>query len=411
MADPAGEGPRRLSGSAGRRRVDPRRGRSYNSPQARQLRRGRDLRGPGRAGGEAAVRERIELDQRSKDSLEIIIQQHVRTGEPVSSRAVARLHPERLSPATIRALMADLTEMGLLAQPHTSAGRVPTDRGYRYFVDEILSRKQRLPRREVRRIERLLLSAREIEELLARAGKLLGELTGEVGVVLAPDLEQAVVEHVEFVRISARRFVAVIVSRPGVVLHRVLDSDVDLSQRQLDRLSAWLREQFSGLTLPEVRRRLLQALERDREWIETIGRPSFMALSELIERAMREGNELILEGTSHLLSKPEFSDIDRLREVLETFEERARLLRLLDSCLSSQGVRVIIGSEADDPGLAPISVVASPYRAGRAMRGLVGVLGPRRMEYARAVALVDHFARTMSRALSGEESREDQEEE
>jgi len=356
------------------------------------------------------VPDPIELDQRARESLEIIIEQHVRTGEPVSSRAVARLHRERLSPATIRNLMADLTELGLLEQPHTSAGRVPTDRGYRYFVDEILSRNQRLPRREGRRIERMLLSAREIEDLLARAGKLLGELTGQVGVVLAPDLEQAVVEHVEFVRIARRRFVAVIVSRPGVVLHRVLDSDVDLTQSQLDRLSAWLREQFAGLTLPEVRQRLLVALERDRRWIETIGRASFEALARLLEGSMREGSELILEGTSHLLDLPEFADLGRLRELLRTFEERARLLRLLDSCLRAPGVRVIIGSEAEDPGLAPISVVTSPFRAGRTMKGLVGVLGPRRMEYARAVALVDHFARTMTRALSEGERREDREE-
>ncbi|UCF68845.1 MAG: heat-inducible transcription repressor HrcA [Acidobacteriota bacterium] len=341
------------------------------------------------------------LDPRSCESLRIIVEEHIRTGEPVSSRRVSRLHSEKLSAATIRNLMAELTERGFLAQPHTSAGRVPSDRGYRYFVDEVLTRRQRISQREVRRIEDALLSSHQMDHMLAHAGRMIGELTGQVGIVLSPDVEQAILEHADFVRVSARRVVAIFVSRSGMVIHRVIDLEEDLSQAQLDRIASHLKDHFLGLSLPEVHRRIIDALRHDREWLEKFGRPVLATLMRLFEGAIPEhGSELILEGTSHLLQMPEFRDLARLRVVLETLEERTRLLKLLDDCLRSQGVKVIIGSEADDPGLAPISVVASPYRAGRKMRGLVGVVGPRRMAYARAVALVDHFARTLSRVLA-----------
>lgn len=347
-------------------------------------------------------RERSHLDQRSLEVLRIIVREHVRTGEPVSSRQVARTHAEQLSPATIRNIMADLTDQGFLEQPHTSAGRVPTDRGYRSFVDEVLAaRSHRLATGEATRITDVLVSARQVEDLLARAGALLGRLTNQVAVLTAPDVEATVLEHVEFVRVAPRRVVAIFVGRGGVVLHRVVELDDDPTQEQLDHAAAQVGEQLAGLTLPQARARLIDALRQDQQWAGQTGRRAAGALLELLEEPLApETAELMAFGTSRLLDMPEFADLQRLRDVMRTIEERSRLLRLLDRCLASPGVQVIIGSESRDPNMAPVAVVASPYRAGEAGQGLVGVLGPRRMEYARAVALVDHFARTLSDLLS-----------
>ena len=204
-------------------------------------------------------RQRVDasLDRRSLEVLRVVIREHVRSGQPVSSRSVSKSHSEKLSPATIRNLMADLTDSGYLMQPHTSAGRVPTERAYRYFADEIVAQRAGLPRREARKIERILVSSREIDELLGQTGKLLSTMTQQVGVVVAPDLERAILEHVEFVRIAPSRVVAIFVSRSGLVTHRVIDTDEDLAQPELDKISQRLRNQFSGMTLPEARRRLI----------------------------------------------------------------------------------------------------------------------------------------------------------
>ncbi len=356
-------------------------------------------------------RQRVDslLDRRSLEVLRVVIREHVRTGQPVSSRSVSKSHSEKLSPATIRNLMADLTDAGYLMQPHTSAGRVPTERAYRYFADEIVAQRTGLPRREARKIERILVSSREIDELLGQTGKLLSTMTQQVGVVVAPDLERSILEHVEFVRIAPSRVVAIFVSRSGLVTHRVIDTDEDLAQPELDAISQRLRNQFSGMTLPEARRRLIAALREEREWVEALGARASSAVAHFLEEPFpEESGELILEGTSQLLGAQEFADLDRLRSVMQLFEERTRLVGLLDRCLGAPGVQVIFGSESNDPGLEPIALVASSYRAGEAMKGLVGIVGPRRMEYARAVSVVDHFARLMSVRLGSGDPGKDE---
>lgn len=342
------------------------------------------------------------LDHRALEVLRIVVREHVRSGEPVSSRQAAKYHPEHLSPATIRSIMADLTDQGYLEQPHTSAGRVPSDRGYRSIVDEVLADRPGIAPDEARQIEDILLSSRQVEDLLSRAGKLLGRMSNQVAVLLTPDVESTVVEYVDFVRVAPLRVVAIFVGRGGVVLHRVVELDEDLTQDELDRAGQRVREAFGGLTLPEGRLRLIASLREDQAWADRIGRGAVGAVLRLLEAPFPvESGELIVEGASRLFDMPEFTDVQRLRDMMRTIEEKSRLLRLLDRCLAAPGVQVIIGSEAHDPDMAPVAVVASPYRAGDETQGLVGILGPRRMEYARAVALVDRFARTISGMLTG----------
>ncbi|MDQ7006853.1 MAG: heat-inducible transcriptional repressor HrcA [Acidobacteriota bacterium] len=342
---------------------------------------------------------------RSQETLRIVVREHVRTGQPVSSSQVARLHPEKLSPASIRNLMAGLSEAGLLSQPYTSAGRVPTDLGYRRVVDEVLKRRRRkVAVQDARKIQAVMESSQEIEEVLARAGRLLADLSQQVGMVLAPDLEQAILEYIEFVRVAPRRIVAIFVSRSGIVSHRVVEVDEDLPQEELDRLSVGLREQFAGLSFPEMRQRMMEALREDERWARRLGRSVTGSVIALLEEPFpEESGGIIVEGASRLLDAPEFTDVERLRDVLRALEERTTLLRLIERCLKAPGVQVIIGRESMEPELSEVSFVGRRYCAGGSMRGLVGVIGPRRMEYARAVALVDHFARTLSRALGGSE--------
>ena len=348
--------------------------------------------------------DHASLDPRSREVLKIIIEEHVRSGEPVSSRLTSRYHTEHLSPATIRNIMMELTERGYLEQPHTSAGRVPTDRGYRLIVDEVLSSAHRLPGRESRRIEDLVASSGELEAVLNRASRLLAELTRNVGVVLAPDLEQAVLEHVDFVRIRPFRVVAIFVSQAGTVIHRVVDTEEDIPQENLDRIAGRFREHFVGITLPEARRQMIELLRADEQGARQLGRRAIGSVMSILESPFpEESGELIVEGASRLLDVREFADVERLRAALRTLEERTQLLRILDRCMTGRGVQVIIGSEANDPGLSLMAIVASSFSAGAQGKGMVGVVGPRRMEYARAVAVVDRLARTISQILAGEQ--------
>lgn len=352
------------------------------------------------------------LDPRASEVLRIVVREHVKKGEPVSSRAAARTHPEKLSPATIRNIMAELTADGFLEQSHTSSGRVPTDKGYRHFVDEFLRRSRKLPPVEIRRVRQLLQSAREMEELISRASRLLAELTQQVGVVLPPGLEKAHLDHVEFLRVAPRRVVAVFLARSNLVSHRVIDLEEDPRQEELDHLAGVLCAHFAGQPLPAIRAALIKALREDEQLARSLGRTALGPVLALLRGPLAgPETELVVEGTNQLLNAPEFANLDRLRQALNTLEERTRLLRLLDRCLCRPGIQVIIGSETEDPGMAMMGVVLCPFGLPESPQGALGVVGPRRMEYARAVAVVDHLARTMTEILAagGEPgSREEQ---
>jgi heat-inducible transcriptional repressor len=350
------------------------------------------------------------LNPRRQEVLRLVVRFHVQTGEPVGSRTVSRSHPEKLSPASIRNIMADLEDEGFLTQPHPSAGRIPTDKGYRYFVDDLLEVGQ-INRDEVTRIEEALRTTRgEVRTVLEEASHLLSVLSRSVGVVVAPDLAQTLFEHIEFVRIGPRQIVGIFVARSGVVNHRVIQVEEDYGQEQLDRLAALVVRRFAGQTLPEVRRALLDAMSREKE-----GMDRFLAealkLTRLYLDQASEGKRVYLGGRASLAGQPEFSDPERLQELMAAFEEKGRLVRILNRCLESDGMKVQIGSENPEPEMSACSVVASPYGTKDRHLGAVGIIGPTRMEYARAVALVDTMARTMSQALFEQEDAQEDEEE
>jgi heat-inducible transcriptional repressor len=344
--------------------------------------------------------EQLDLDPREREILKSIIQAHTLTGEPVGSRTLSRARGLDLSPATIRNIMADLEERGLLVQPHPSAGRVPTDRAYRLYVDRLMGEAPRMTAAQAQAIDQALLRSRgEIPELLSEASRQLSRFSKQVGVVLAPEFRRIVVEHLEFVRLEGPRVVAILVDRTGVVHNRILECEELLEQGELDRIGRYLSEQFGGRTLPEMRELLLLRMKEDSAAYDRLVTRSL----EFGRRAVEGGDPgagIFVEGASNLLGSPDFVDLRRMKHLLRTLEEKSRLVELLSLMLEGSGVQVIIGQESPVEALSDLSLVASTYRSGDRVMGTVGIVGPTRMEYARAIALVDHLARVLTRLLS-----------
>jgi len=339
------------------------------------------------------------LEPRQRDVLKSVIRAHVVTGEPVGSRTVSRGAGLDLSPATIRNIMAELEEHGLLVQPHTSAGRVPTDRAYRLYVDRLMGRS-RMSAVQTRAIDEALERSRgEIPELLEEASRQLSRFSNHVGVVLAPEWRRIVVEQLEFVRLGPHRVVTILVGRSGVVHNRILEVEDPLEQAELDRIGSYLSERYHGWTLPKIREELKHRITQERETYNLLASKALELGRQAVDLA-RGDPEVFIEGTSNLLSSPEFSDLERMRNVFRTLEEKSRLVEILGRVLDEDGVQVVIGQENDDADLATCSLVASPYHSGERVVGTVGIVGPTRMQYARAVALVDYLAQVLSRLLS-----------
>jgi len=337
------------------------------------------------------------LGAREREILKSVIRAHIVTGTPVGSKALSLGTGMDLSPATIRTVMAELEERGLLVQPHTSAGRVPTDTAYRLYVDHWMGAQRVVPA-QAQAIDEALRTRRDVAELLEEASRQLSRLSHHVGVVLAPELRRIVIEHLEFVRLDRNRVVAVLVDRTGVVHNRIVEETDVSDQEELDRVGRWLTDQFAGHTLQQMREDLLRRVSEDRA--------AYDLARKAVEPAAGDAEgELFVEGMANLLDEPAFADLDRMRAILKTLEEKTRLVELLGRVLDGEGVQVVIGSENPLPGLSDCSLVTSTYGAGDRVLGTVGVVGPTRMEYARTVALVDHLAKVLTRLLSSPGAR------
>jgi heat-inducible transcriptional repressor len=338
------------------------------------------------------------LDTRSRAILKAIIRVHVDTGRPVSSRALFRSHRFDLSPASIRNIMADLTDSGFLAQPHTSAGRVPTDRAYRLYIDELM--RNRKVADEVReQVDSDLASAgADVTRLFEAASRLLSRLSGEVGFVVAPDELHTVIKSLRFLAVAPGKILLVQVNEPDVVVSRLIETDVAYSTAELEAISERLTREYAGLTLHEARRLLLAAMAEEKAACDRmLGRA--LALAEQgLEKG--EGEErLYFHGADKLLEKPEFADVDSVRKVFRTFDEKARLLDLVTRYLESRGTCVVLGSESaltTDPRL---SAVLTSFGPGETLTGMLGVMGPARREYPRVIPVVELLGRAVSDRL------------
>lgn len=346
------------------------------------------------------------MENRDREILREIVRAYVSSGEPISSRTLSKRRRFHLSPATIRNIMADLEDLGYLAQPHTSAGRVPTDLGYRLYVDVLMS-PQPISSEEQEIVQQNLVAAAPDQgPILQTASRVLAKLSDQVAVVLAPAPAAAAVRSVHFVRISEKKFLAVIVGESNLVDHRLVVHEEDFTQAQLDRLSNLLSEEFGGLTLAQMREKVVEAMEKERNhWEAEISRLFPLADRVLEQEAAAADASVFVEGTSRMISKPEFSDVEKIRRIFRAFEEKARLALLLSGCLESSSPKVLIGRE--DPFTADndLAVVAAGYAVGGRMVGTLGVVGPRRMDYSRLVPLVEFFGRSLGDRMDGEGSK------
>ena len=328
-----------------------------------------------------------------------VIQAHVLTGEPVGSRTLSRGAGLDLSPATIRNVMSDLEERGLLSQPHASAGRVPTDLAYRFYVDRLMSRPP-IDAGQAHAIDEAMQNRRrEIPDLLGEAARQLSRVSQHVGVVLVPDMRRIVVERLDFVRLDAHRVVAILVDRTGVVHNRILGVETEFEQPDLDRVGNELSQRFAGQTLPTIREAIARELSEERSAYDR-RRSRLLELGRDALAVDSEATDVLVEGASNLVGALDFADLERTKDLLRTLEEKGRLVDLLESVLTGQGVQVVIGHENPVSSLSDLSVVATTYRAGDRVLGTVGIVGPTRMEYARAIALVDYLAHVLTRFLT-----------
>jgi heat-inducible transcriptional repressor len=339
------------------------------------------------------------LDMRSAAVLREIVEQYVETGEPMGSRTLSRLLPLNLSPATIRNVMADLTEAGLLFSPHTSAGRLPTDRGLRLFVDGLLQFGE-LSDDERNTINAALVqSGRSLQETLAQASSMLSGLSSAAGLVLAPKGEGPV-KHIEFVPLSPGRALVVLVSADGQVENRIIETPPGMPPSALQQASNYLNAQLSGLSLGELRRRVASDISDDRTALDALTNSVIAAGLATWSSEGRAGS-LILRGQSRLLA-----DVDQLEKLasiqslFERLETEETMLRLLDLAETSDGVRIFIGAESGLFGAAGVSMVVAPARnAQDRIVGAIGVIGPTRINYGRIIPVVDYTARVIGRML------------
>jgi heat-inducible transcriptional repressor len=337
------------------------------------------------------------LDERSREVLKSLIQLHIATGEPVGSESLARAMNRSLSAATLRNTMAELERLGYLEHPHTSAGRQPTDEGYRVYVDSLMSQQPLAPRDVAAIASELRRADASPEQVMESASQLLSRHSGRMGFVLVPDLARTTFRHIDLIRLPHPRILVVMVSASGLVTNRLIEIEDEISQEQLQACANYLNAQFAGLGLAAVRARILELMQQEKALYDSL----LKNVVSVGERAFAGEGEagVYLDGASNILD-PREPDLDRMRALFRTFEEKTRLVKILNACLSAQGVRITIGHENPDPQLRRMALVTAsfPVVEGEAAWGL-GVLGSTRMEYARMIALVEHVARALAQAL------------
>ncbi|MDA2933304.1 heat-inducible transcriptional repressor HrcA [Acidobacteria bacterium AH-259-D05] len=352
------------------------------------------------------VRQRrsAKSDERSRDVLKAVIREYVRSGKPVGSRRLAKSYREGLSPSTIRTVMAELEEMGLVTQPHTSAGRVPTAKGYRFYVDSLLNMRK-LPVRQAVQIKESLEPETDPGELMNKTSQVLSTLSNNVGFVLAPPLSAAIMKHIKFIRISRQRILVILVTGSGLVKHRIIQLDQNFAQSELDQAGRYLVAHFEGNTLVEIRVELLsRMLEEKSLYDRLLMNAVVLGTAGLVkhEGEENEESEVYLGGTARIIQKPELADINRMITLFQTFEEKSRLVKIINECLKTNpsGPSVQIGLGKDIPEMRDWALVSSPYLYNQKAIGGLGILGPSRMEYEKAISLVDYVAKLFSQLMS-----------
>jgi heat-inducible transcriptional repressor len=361
-------------------------------------------------------------DARGQIILSAVINEHLVTGEPVGSKSVSEKFASTTSSwssATIRNVMSELEEFGFLEQPHTSAGRVPTDKGYRFYVNNLLGVLS-LSNEDLRAINEEFgfdqtesASASLLpDRLMERTSHLLSALSGNVGIVVSPSLAKDKLQHIEFVNLSEKRVLVVLVSAPNIVHNKIIRLKEAFSNDELERTARYLNREFAGKSLAEIRVRILALMHEETAIFDKLLQTAMILCSQSIEDETDSCGEIYVGGASNILTKSDFASLERQRELLRTIEEKSRLVQILTECIVQDsasakegGVQIIIGSENSATSLQNCTLITAPYRvaagAGEA-DGTLSVLGPTRIEYARMISIVSYVARRLEKTMSKE---------
>jgi heat-inducible transcriptional repressor len=336
------------------------------------------------------------LDKRAQILLKTLIERYIAEGQPIGSRTLSKYSGLDLSPATIRNVMADLEELGLISSPHTSAGRVPTTLGYRFFVDSLLVIKP-LESQAVQHMEGEL-HPDNPQRVVHAASQLLSHLTQFAAVVMTPRRRAMTFKHIEFLRLSEKRILLIVVTPDGDVQNRILFTEREFKPSELIEAANYINQHYSGQSFEDVRAKLQTELS-------DVRRDMIQLLTTAVDagnRAVSEGSEqYVISGQGNLLSLQDLSqDMNRLRQLFELFERKTSLVQILDLSLRGQGVQIFIGGESGFSAPDEVSVVTSPYKVDGEVVGTVGVIGPTRMAYDRVIPIVDVTAKLLASALS-----------
>jgi heat-inducible transcriptional repressor len=339
-----------------------------------------------------------ELSDRDRRVLEAVIQDYIRTAEPVGSRSLYKRHNLDISPATIRNVMSDLEDLGLLSQPHTSAGRVPTDMGLRYYVDTILEvRDLAGAEREVIRQEFNGLNF-ETEMVIRRSSKVLSSVSKHMGVVLAPRFSCLLIKQIQFMRLGERLILVILVGQSGLIQNRIIETEEDLDQDDLDRFNRYLNDILEGLTISEIKEKIVDEMRQEKNRFDDMLSRA-LALSRKIFEDETIEDDVYIDGRINLLDNPEFSNVEHMKAIFKTFEDKGILVKLLDKTLTASGVKIFIGSENELTELAGCTIIASRYSRDSRPLGTLGVIGPTRLNYSQVIPVVDYTAKLLSHIL------------
>lgn len=336
------------------------------------------------------------LDARARRVLRSLIAQYISYGEPVGSRTLAKTAGLDVSPATIRNVLQDLEEIGLVTAPHTSSGRIPTAQGYRLFVDSLLE-LQPMRDEDLHQMQREIPLGSSTQDVLNRVSGVLSQLTHFVGLVTVPKREQFMFRQIDFVALGGNRALVILVFTDNEVQNRVIELPRTFSPSELEQIANYLNQNFSGLALDEIRRRLVADLEQARDSIDRLMRSAV----EIAEASFRTepGEGMLLAGQVNLMGAQGMGDVDRLRDLFEAFNRKREIIRLLEGCIHADGVRLFIGEESGYAPLGQCSVIATPYGTDSRTLGVIGVIGPTRMDYDRVIPVVQATARVLSSTL------------
>jgi heat-inducible transcriptional repressor len=340
------------------------------------------------------------LNERRQDILRLIIRSYITSGEPVGSRTLSKFLGWKLSPATIRNVMSDLEEAGYLTQPHTSAGRIPSEKGYRFYVDH-LADSAKVSKSDERYISRTLAESDTPEDVMARASYLLSTISKNVGIVIAPPMAATILKHIEFVDLGEGKLLVILVSKSGLLQRKLIRVTDRYTQEELNRAGNYLVEKFVGKSLTQIRNDLLQMMQAERMLFDRM----LSLLRAWGDSLDAEGNVdgIYLQGTSNILNQPEFADVERMRMLFQMFEEKGRLVKILNECISSNppdGVTIAIGSELGIPTMRDFTFITSSYASSDRTTGFLGIIGPIRMEYERGISIVGYLGRIVGEMIN-----------